>query len=169
MYTNPSAARVLECVRESLENDIAPELQSDTAKVALQMILQMVQSVERRVPFEQQWMADECGRMALTLQEIGAALESTPGEAAHELRLLAQQSASAPSFPEIPAFDELSAAYRDLSEQITAAIGHLHDLAAEGVDSAPALLSRARAYIQLRIDRDMAGLFAMEAGMVGRG
>ena len=38
MYTNPSSQRVIECVREAIEKDLVPELQSETAKVTAQMI-----------------------------------------------------------------------------------------------------------------------------------
>ena len=82
MFTNPSSARVLELIRESLERDVVPELQSNAARVTVQMIQQMLVSVERRLPVEQQWMADECGRMARVLRDTGDAVASRNGEAA---------------------------------------------------------------------------------------
>lgn len=42
-------------------------------------------------------------------------------------------------------------------------------VAVEGLRDATRLLTGVRAYIQLRIERDMAGIFAMEGGMAGRG
>ncbi len=170
MFTNPSSARVLELIRESLERDVVPELQTNAAKVTVQMIQQMLVSVERRLPVEQQWMADECNRMARVLQEAGAAAASRDGEAAGALRTIAERAAGAPEFPEVPAFASINESYGELSELLTEALGHLHRLDGEGWEEAPELITRLRAYLQLRINRDMQGIFAMDAGgLLGRG
>lgn len=170
MFTNPSSARVLELIRESLERDVVPELQTNAAKVTVQMIQQMLVSVERRLPVEQQWMADECNRMARVLREAGAAASSREGEAAGALRAIAERAAGAPEFPEVPAFASINESYGELSELLTEALGHLHRLDGEGWEEAPELITRLRAYLQLRINRDMQGVFAMDAGgLLGRG
>ena len=170
MFTNPSSARVLELIRESLERDVVPELQTNAAKVTVQMIQQMLVSVERRLPVEQQWMADECNRMARVLREAGAAAASRDGEAAGALRAIAERAAGAPEFPEVPAFASINESYGELSELLTEALGHLHRLDGEGWEEAPELITRLRAYLQLRINRDMRGIFAMDAGgLLGRG
>ena len=85
MYTNPSSQRVIECVREAIEKDLVPELQSETAKVTAQMIGQMLLSVERRIPVEQQWMADECQRMSTALNSAANKLQ---GHGTHSESLL---------------------------------------------------------------------------------
>ena len=170
MFTNPSSARVLELIRESLERDVVPELQTNSAKVTVQMIQQMLISVERRLPLEQQWMADECNRMARALGEAGAAAASREGEAAAALRAIGERAAEAPGFPDLPAFAAINESYGELSELLTEALGHLHKLDGEGWAEAPAQITRLRAYLQLRINRDMQGVFAMDAGgLLGRG
>ena len=170
MFTNPSSARVLELIRESLERDVVPELQTNAARVTVQMIQQMLVSVERRLPVEQQWMADECGRMARVLRDTGDAVASRNGEAANALRAIGERAAEAPEFPELPAFTAVNESYRELSELLTEALGHLHRLDGEGWEEAPELIQSLRAYLQLRINRDMQGIFAMDAGgLLGRG
>ena len=170
MFTNPSSARVLELIRESLERDVVPELQTDAARVTVQMIQQMLVSVERRLPVEQQWMADECGRMARVLRETGGAAASRDGEAASALRAIGEQAAGTPEFPELPAFGAINESYGELSTLLTEALGHLHRLDGEGWEEAPELIQKLRAYLQLRINRDMQGIFAMDAGgLLGRG
>ena len=170
MFTNPSSARVLELIRESLERDVMPELQTNAAKVTVQMIQQMLISVERRLPQEQQWMADECGRMARVLRETGAAAASRDSADAQALRAIGERAAAAPEFPELPPFATINESYGELSELLTEALGHLHHLEGEGWEEAPGLINRLRAYLQLRINRDMQGIFAMDAGgLLGRG
>ena len=170
MFTNPSSARVLELIRESLERDVVPELQTNAARVTVQMIQQMLVSVERRLPVEQQWMADECGRMARVLRETAEATASRDGEAASALRAIGEQAAGTPEFPEMPAFTAINESYGELSTLLTEALGHLHRLDGEGWEEAPELIQKLRAYLQLRINRDMQGIFAMDAGgLLGRG
>ena len=170
MFTNPSSARVLELIRESLERDVMPELQTNAAKVTVQMIQQMLVSVERRLPLEQQWMADECNRMSRVLDETAAAAASRGGEAAAALQAIGERAATVPEFPEVPAFAAVNDSYGELSELLTEALGHLHKLDGEGWEEAPELIGKLRAYLQLRINRDMQGIFAMDAGgLLGRG
>ena len=170
MFTNPSSARVLELIRESLDRDVMPELQTNSAKVTVQMIQQMLLSVERRLPVEQQWMADECGRMARVLAKTGAAAASRDGADAQALQAIGERAAAAPEFPELPAFATINESYGELSELLTEALGHLHRLDGEGWEEAPEHITRLRAYLQLRINRDMQGIFAMDAGgLLGRG
>lgn len=169
MYTNPSAALVLECIQESLEREIMPELQSAKARVTLAMIQTMLTSVERRIPVEQQWMADECNRMNATMQAVASALESVDAPASAAYRALADAHADRSPFPASPSFATLSETYRRQSDDFVEGLGLLNALVGEGVEAAGPLLQRARAYVQLRIERDMTGLFAMEGGMVGRG
>ncbi len=170
MFTNPSSARVLELIRESLERDVMPELQTNAAKVTVQMIQQMLVSVERRLPLEQQWMADECNRMARVLGEAAAAAASRESESAAALQAIAERAAAAPEFPELPAFAAIHESYGELSELLTEALGHLHKLDGEGWEEAPEQITKLRAYLQLRINRDMQGIFAMDAGgLLGRG
>ena len=170
MFTNPSSPRVLELIRESLDRDVMPELQTNAARVTVQMIQQMLLSVERRLPVEQQWMADECGRMARVLSETAEAAAARDGEPAAGLRAIGERVAAAPEFPEIPPFAAINESYGELSELLTEAIGHLHKLDGEGWEEAPEHIQKLRAYLQLRINRDMQGIFAMDAGgLLGRG
>ena len=168
MYTNPSSQRVIECVREAIEKDLIPELQSETAKVTAQMIGQMLLSVERRIPVEQQWMADECQRMSTALNSAANKLQ---GHGAHSESLLdlAAKVQSAPALPELPDYETITNTYLDLSLAFTQSFEHLHALAGEGIQGAAEELQTLRAYVQLRLERDIAGLGAMEGGLLGRG
>jgi len=169
MLSNPTAADVLESVRVSLRNDIMPELQTDRARVLLQMMDTILASVQRRGPLEQQYMADECNRMVALLSEAALALRGAEGAAAAGLRRCAAAVEGRAAYPTLPAFAALNGAYREVSEAFTEAVGHLNLLEGEGVEAATALLARARSYINLRITRDMQAHFAMDAGLVGRG
>lgn len=170
MFTNPSSARVLELIRESLDRDVIPDLQTDAARVTVQMIQQMLLSVERRLPVEQQWMADECNRMARVLQETASAAKSHDGEAAINLQTIGERASATGQFPEVPTFSAINERYGELSNLLTDALGHLHRLDGEGWTEAPNLINNLRAYLQLRINRDMQGIFAMDAGgLLGRG
>lgn len=170
MFTNPSSARVLELIRESLDRDVVPDLQTNAARVTVQMIQQMLLSVERRLPVEQQWMADECGRMARVLRDTGEAVASRNGEAADGLRAIGERAGETREFPELPPYAAINESYGELSALLTEALGHLHKLDGEGWEEAPELIQTVRAYLQLRISRDMQGIFAMDAGgLLGRG
>lgn len=169
MFANPTSGDVIQAMRDSLMKDLMPELQTDRARVTLMMIDTMLVSLQRRIPVEQQWMADECNRMSAILGTIAGTLAHEAGPIASEIRSLVSALPPAPDFPAIPAFEAINSAYRDISRTFTEIVGHLSDLAGHGSTAADALLGEARAYINLRVQRDMAGFFAMDAGMVGRG
>jgi hypothetical protein len=133
------------------------------------MIDTMLVSLQRRIPLEQQWMADECNRMRVILKEVASELAHDTGPIASAIRLLAEGASEVPEFPAIPPFDEVSAAYRAASQTFTELVGQLNELAGHDPGRANPLLERARAYINLRCQRDMAAVFAMDAGLVGRG
>mgnify|MGYP001197740770 FL=1 len=168
MYTNPSAQRVLECVREAIEKDLMPELNSETAKVTAQMIGQMLLSVERRIPVEQQWMADECQRMSKALVAAANTLQGH-GKHSEAISELAEQAQNAPSIPSFPDYETINTTYLNLSLALTKSFEHLHALAGEGIPEATTELQNLRAYVQLRLERDVVGLGAMEGGLLGRG
>ena len=169
MFANPTSGDVIQAMRDSLLKDIMPELQTDRARVTLMMIDTMLVSLQRRIPVEQQWMADECNRMSAILAAVAGELAHEAGPIASEIRSLVSQMPAAPDFPAIPAFETINSSYREISMVFTEIVGHLNDLAGQGSTAADALLTEARAYINLRVQRDMAGFFAMDAGMVGRG
>jgi len=169
MYANPTGPQSLQYVREALQRTIAPELQSDKAKVVLAMIDTVLASVAKRIPLEQQWMADECNRMQDLLATFATRCEGLPNAAAAALRQAASSAPPAGSYPALPAFDQLNAVYATLSKLTTECVGHLHDLAAEGVPFADELVAQLREYFALRLARDMAGVFAMEGGLIGKG
>ena len=169
MFTNPAAAQTLRYVREALTSTIAPELTSDKAKVVLAMIDTTLASVEKRIPVEQQYMADECNRMRALLRAAVARLQGVDSAAANDLRALWAALPEAEPFAPIPTFAEITSSYAAISELFTRSIGFLHDLAGEGLEAAPALITDARAYIALRLERDMQSVFAMEGGLLGKG
>lgn len=169
MLSNPTAADLIESIKISLMRDIMPEVQSDRARVLLLMMQTLLTSVQRRVPVEQQYMADECNRMLRLLREAGQAFAAVEGEEAAQLRALAAEAGATPETPPLPPFAELNGRYRALSERFTAALEPLNALDSAGDETARALLTRFRAYINLRCARDMEAHFAMDAGLVGRG
>ena len=131
MYTNPSAVKVIQCVRQALTESVLAEVQTDKARVVLGMIDQMLLSVERRIPVEHQWMADECNRMVSTMGAIAGSLGQVGGSSAAAYRLLADRAAFTPAFVEVPAFEEIALAYLALSEWFTEGLGLLNDLVAK--------------------------------------
>lgn len=169
MYSNPTAAQSVQYVRETLKSTIAPELQSDKAKVVLAMIDTVLASVAKRVPVEQQWMADECNRMQELLATVAKRCDGLPGGAAQAVCKAAANAPAAAHYSPLPAFDELNTTYAALSRLTTECIGHLHDLAVEGAPVADELIAQLREYFALRLARDMAGVFAMEGGLLGKG
>jgi hypothetical protein len=169
MYTNPSSPQSIRYVREALEKTIAPELQSDKAKVVHAMIQTILASIEKRIPVEMQYMADECNRMRAILAEAGKRAQGVDSESAAEVRAAAAAVAALPEFPPQASTAEINDAYREASAQFTRALGALHGLIADGVEGAPALLQEARSYVALRFARDMEAVYAMEGGLIGKG
>lgn len=168
MYANPSAAQSVRFVREALTATIAPELQTDGAKVLLAMIDTVLGSVEKRIPVEQQFMAEECDRMCDILRRaaVSCAGDATANE---ELAGLAAELPQGAPFGAMPAFADINDHYARTSDLFTRALGPIHALIAEGHATAPAVLLEARTYLAQRLARDMSSVFAMEGGMVGRG
>ena len=85
MYTNPSASQSVRYVREALASTIAPEVHSDKAKVVLAMMQTVLLSVEKRIPVEQQLMADESGRMRALLASAAERCRDGDSPAAAEI------------------------------------------------------------------------------------
>lgn len=168
MLTNPTAAELIESVKVSLMAEIMPELQTDRARVLLMMMQTLLTSVQRRVPLEQQYMADECNQMQKLLRQAAAAIAGQSDEAA-ALHALTAELGERPEYAPLPSFAELNAQYRAISTAFTAALDPLNALAANGDEAASASLTRFRAYLNLRTMRDMQAHFAMDAGLVGRG
>jgi len=151
---------------------LTPSLAGVNAAVAVRVKAELGQGFfasTRRSRDFQQWMADECNRMSAILAAVAGELAHEAGPIASEIRSLVSQMPAAPDFPAIPAFETINSSYREISMVFTEIVGHLNDLAGQGSTAADALLTEARAYINLRVQRDMAGFFAMDAGMVGRG
>jgi hypothetical protein len=169
MLTNPTAVDLIESVKVSLLNDIMPELQSDRARVLVMMMQTLLTSVQRRVPLEQQYMADECNRMTALLREAVQCVAGTSDGSAVELHAIAADLDAQPDYTPLPTFAELNTRYRAISERFTAALGPLNALDGAGDAAASTLLTKFRAYMNLRTARDMQAHFAMDAGLVGRG
>ena len=165
MLTNPTAVELIERVKVSLLNDVVPELQSDRARVPLMMMQMLLTSVQRRVPVEQRFMADECDRMAARLREAVQSIDGTLDGSAVELHAIGAVLDEQPEYATLPPFAELNERYRAVSERFTAALGPLNALDGAGDEAARAMLTK----ISLRTARDMQAHFAMDAGLVGRG
>lgn len=169
MLTKPTAAELIESVKVSLMKEILPELQTDHARVLLFMMQTLLTPVQRRVPLEQQYMADECNRMTALLRDAAQSVAGASGQPAARLRDVAASLGERSEYAPLPAFAALNSDYRERSEALTDAIEQLNALDGAGNEAAHASLERVRAYLSLRAARDMEAHFAMDAGLVGRG
>jgi hypothetical protein len=64
MFSKPTTEQVLRGIVDHLNEQIAPELQSEPAKVALGMITQIINGCATRAAHEIEWMFEEMGAIA---------------------------------------------------------------------------------------------------------
>ena len=107
--------------------------------------------------------------MSDILRRAAALFAGQPSAAAVELEGLAGELPTGQPLGPLPPFAEINERYALTSDVLTRALGPIHALIAEDDESAPLILEEARAYVALRLARDMSSVFAMEGGMVGRG
>ncbi len=73
MFTRPTTEQVLRGLVDDLSRTIAPELTSETAKVALGMIVQLLQGCAVRSAHEIAWMHDEIAAIEAEVGTVAAA------------------------------------------------------------------------------------------------
>lgn len=167
MLTHPSSDELLEGCIISLQNDILPNLANEHAQVCTVMMQALLQCVRQRIPVEQQIMAAEHNQMIALFHDLEplANAESTAGK---RLRDRARECASRDQLPAPPAFDDVVARYRNLSEAVIDTLDDLDALISEGDPSAQEALLKVRTYLGQRTATDFATL-VVGAGMAGRG
>ena len=168
MYTSPSIAEVIDGVIASLNRDVIPELQSQKAVVAVIMMQTLLEGVKQRVPIEQQTMAAEHNQMTALFRQMAETIGDAPGPEAARIRQRASTFGSYADLPQLPAFDALTGAYRDLSQGLVETLEDIDHLIRNGNDDAETALQQMRAYLGPRTIADFT-TYVVGAGMAGRG
>lgn len=167
MFTHPSSDELLEGCIISLQKDILPNLANEHAQVCAVMMQALLQCVRQRVPVEQQIMAAEHNQLIGLFRDLEP-LANAESEAGKRLRERAHSCASRDELPTPPAFDDVCARYRDLSQAVVETLDDLDALISEGDQSAQEALLKVRTYLGQRTATDFATL-VVGAGMAGRG
>ncbi len=168
MFTKPSAGDMLEGVVIALQKDVLPELGSQKAQVVVVMAQAILESVRQRIPVELQIMAMEHNEMTATLRDIAGILGESAGPEADRVRERAKTLGSRDDIAPIPAMDEVTAAYFELSSAVRDSLNDLDVLIREGNTAAEEALTRLRAHLGPRVVRDFT-THVVGAGMAGRG
>ncbi len=168
MYTTPSVADMIDGVIASLMRDVMPELTSQKAVVALVMAKSLLEGIKQRVPLEQQLMASEHNQMTALYRQMARIVDSFPGDAAERIRERAATLGALADLPVIPNFDDLTAAYRTLSQGLVETLEDLDALIRGGSAEAEEALQEMRTYLGPRTISEFTTYF-VGAGMAGRG
>jgi hypothetical protein len=168
MYTKPTMEDFLDAVSVCLVNDIMPELQSEKAQVAVAMMQGLLQTARQVCHVEQQLMAAEHNEMAAMFRDIGAIIGESAGAEADRIRARSQELGARADMPEIPRWEDLSAAHRELSQGVVDTLTDLDTMLTGGSAAAQDALLRLREHLGARTVREF-GTYVVGAGMVGRG
>lgn len=168
MYTKPGAADMIDGVLASLRNDIMPELTTQKAIVAVVMMQTLLEGVKQRIPVEQQIMAAEHNQMVALYGQMASTIGAAPGPEADRIRERATTLGAIEALPTLPNYDDLQAAYRELSEGLVATLEDLDVLIQQGSPGAEEALQQMRGYLGPRVVADFTTYF-VGAGMAGRG
>jgi hypothetical protein len=168
MYTKPTIDHFLDAVSVCLTNDILPDLQGEKAQVSLMMAQQLLQCAKQLAHVEQQIMAVEHNEMAEMYRDVGAVIGESAGPEADRIRARATALGGKPDIPALPPWEELSAAYNELSEGLIATLDDLDAMITAGSAAANEALLRLRTHLGARTAREF-GTYLVGAGMVGRG
>ncbi|HEX6032426.1 MAG TPA: hypothetical protein VFY90_13420 [Tepidiformaceae bacterium] len=168
MYSRPSIDDVLDAVSVSLMNDVMPNVTSEKAQTAVVMMQALLQQAKQVVHVEQQLMAAEHNEMTAALRNVGAIIGESAGAEADRIRGRAQQLGSIPDLAPLPAWEELSSAYQDLSQALVDTIDDLDGLIRVGNPVGEQALLRLREHLGPRTAREF-GTYTVGAGMAGRG
>lgn len=168
MLTTPSIAEVIDGIQISLARDIMPEVQSQNAQTCVVMIQALLQTIAQRVPVEQQLMAAELNQMTATLRDVAGLLAGASGSAADSIRSRAKSLGGREDVPALPAYDEVNAAHRELSQAIVDTLSDVDVLLRAGSEDAERAMERLRQHIAPRTLQEFA-VYTIGAGMAGRG
>lgn len=168
MYTQPTIGDLIEGVIISLNKDVMPNLTTQKAAVAVQVIQGVLVNVAQRAAMEMPTMVAEHNEMVALYRELPELLRDTPGPAADRIRTRSQDLATREELPQIPSPEQVQAAYRELSEGLVQTIDDLDVLITEGREEAEVALRRLREHTGPRAAREFQANVA-GAGMVGRG
>jgi len=165
--TRLTATEILEGVRHHLEQTLYPELQTEPARVAAQMMGDLIETVQRRIALAPQWLVDETDHMLALLAEAGGILAGERSEAAVAARraIATAEATERPAGPDGFALDGLERRYGEVTAALDAvirALGFMED------DAAPApLVRRIQEYLVVRSEREVQ--IAGDRPMRGRG
>ena len=149
MQSSPTTTQILEGLRIELREAVLPEVAAGPARVAVEMLDNILSNLATRAAHEIAWMRDECEQVD--------ALAAGVGDPATQSALTAYRAADRTSLH----LDDVQAAYDRAGEVLSCAVEHA--LAAGDT----ALLAASRSILQLRSEREMAVLGGCD--MVGRG
>lgn len=167
MFTRLSSIEILDCVKHHIEHTLTPELQSEPAIVAAQMLGDLVEEVQRLIEHEPQWLSEETVNMLMLLERSRPTLQAlgTP-EAAEALEAIdGETSGTVPSEHEAVSIAHLKRRYSDVSfrlEKVTRSLGLTDD-----EEAAAPLVAEIQQYLVLRSDREI--VIAGSQPMRGRG
>ena len=149
MQSSPTTTQILEGLRIELRETVLPEISADPARVAVEMLDNILSNIATRAAHEIAWMRDECEQIDRLADGVD---DPATQSALTHYRGIDRESLH---------LDDVQAAYDRASEVLSCAVEHA--LANADVS----LLAASRNLLQLRSDREMAILG--DWNMVGRG
>lgn len=168
MYVKPTVDDFLDAVSITLAKEIAPELQTEKAQISLAMIQTILQCAKQIAHAEQQILAAEHNEMTAMFRDVGAIIGESSGPDADRLRARARELGSREDLAPIPAWEELSSTYNELSAAVVATLEDVDGLIRGGNPAGQEALIRVRQHLGPRTAREF-GTYMVGAGMVGRG
>jgi hypothetical protein len=137
MQSSPTTAQILEGLRVELRESLLPEVAAAPARVAVEMLDNLLSNLATRSAHEIAWMRDECAQIEAL---VGDVADSAVTAALVEYRALDRVSLH---------LDDVQAAYDRAGEVLSCAIEH-------GLASGNrALHDAARAVLRIRSEREM--------------
>jgi len=168
MYVKPSVDDFLDAVGVTLAKEIAPELQTEKAQISLVMIQSILQCAKQMAHVEQQIMALEHNEMTQLFRDVGVIVGESAGPEADRVRARTRELGARADLAPIPSWEELGAAYNELSEALVATLDDVDAIMGTGNPAGQEALTRIRAHLGPRTAREF-GTYMVSAGMVGRG
>jgi hypothetical protein len=137
MQSSPTTAQILEGLRVELRESLLPEIAAAPARVAVEMLDNLLANLATRSAHEIAWMRDECAQIEALAEDIA--------DPAVTAALVDYRAVDCDSLH----LDDVQAAYDRAGEVLSCAIEHA--LATRN----RSLLDAARAVLRIRSDREM--------------
>ena len=137
MQSAPTTTQILEGLRIELRESLLPEISAAPARIAVEMLDNLLSNLATRSAHEIAWMRDECAQIEALVEDIS---DSAVTAALVDYRALDRDSLH---------LDDVQAAYDRASEVLSCVIEHA--LASKN----RALLDAAQAVLRVRSDREM--------------